>query len=104
MPARRPMPDLSRRGLLGFLGAGIVAAPAIVRVSSLMPLRATKWPRYKSDFLWEMEVRGRIWNELNSSFITIDPSYDGRVWLMADYKDGLRIPVLLSGCIEGPNA
>jgi hypothetical protein len=34
------MIDLSRRGFLGGLGAGLIAAPAIVRAASLMPVRA----------------------------------------------------------------
>jgi len=36
------MTDLSRRGLLAGLGAGLIAAPAIVRAASLMPVRALK--------------------------------------------------------------
>ena len=34
------MVDLSRRGFLGGLGAGLIAAPAIVRAASLMPVKA----------------------------------------------------------------
>lgn len=34
------MIEQSRRGVLGFLGTGIIAAPAIVRAASIMPVRA----------------------------------------------------------------
>ena len=34
------MVELSRRWFLGGLGAGIIAAPAIVRAASLMPVKA----------------------------------------------------------------
>jgi hypothetical protein len=36
------MIDTSRRVFLGGLGAGLIAAPAIVRAASLMPVRALK--------------------------------------------------------------
>ena len=38
--------DLSRRGMLFGLGASVLAAPAIVRAASLMPVRALRTHEY----------------------------------------------------------
>jgi hypothetical protein len=35
---------INRRGFLSFLGAGLIAAPAIVRAASLMPVRGIVMP------------------------------------------------------------
>ena len=45
------MTTITRRGLIAGLAAGLLAAPAIVRASSLMPVKPWKWVDSTDDML-----------------------------------------------------
>src|SRR5258708_39807608 len=51
---------MHRRGFLTFLGTGLIAAPAIVRAASLMPIRGIIMPIVAGD---EWFVEWRDWEE-----------------------------------------
>lgn len=59
----------SRRAFLGFLGSGIIAAPAIVRAASIMPVKA--WPREPITYSVG-EYRGVIFRETDRIPMIID--------------------------------
>ena len=53
----------SRRGFLFGLGASAVAAPAIVRAASLMPVRALRLPDHK--FVFRTSIPAGTWRQFN---------------------------------------
>lgn len=61
----------SRRGLILGLGAALVAAPAIVRAGSLMPVRAV----FPANHLGFVVEAGDIYDELKSGLEVLMPKY-----------------------------
>lgn len=55
----------SRRGFLFGLGASAVAAPAIVRAASLMPVRALRLPDHK--FVFRTSIPSGTWRQFNQA-------------------------------------
>ena len=67
----RSLMEPNRRGFITGL-ISLVAAPAIVRVSSLMPVRqmiepefGVDWEKYTSTFIWRTSLPATKWRLLN---------------------------------------
>ena len=59
----------SRRSFLVGLGSSLVAAPAIVRASSLMPVKAIRWPlRSGTEFVPQWRI---CWDNVLQSQISL---------------------------------
>jgi hypothetical protein len=58
---------LQRRSFLVGLGASLVCAPAIVRASSLMPVKAVEWPDIFAghEFTFRTSLPQAAWRQIN---------------------------------------
>lgn len=71
------MTELSRRSLFSGLGA-LIAAPAIVKVASLMPVRGIVMPVRRGDYLTLAQITReavKLWCNSNSFITDLDRQY-----------------------------
>lgn len=89
----------SRRGFLGGL-IGIIAAPAIVRAASLMPVRAPKLIDAGHEFVFRTSIPAGAWRQYNVGvpydklfddvFLRSPPSHEEELFIFGDMSVELR--------------
>ena len=84
--------EISRRGLITGL-AGLVAAPAIVRASSLMPVKALT-PGFPGSVTWVDQDYGAVWTDI---VVRILPQRGSRMSMSFIWDNGAQ--ALVPECI-----
>jgi len=71
--------DLSRRSFFRGLGATLIAAPAIVRAASLMPVRRMIPFEFEHEFVFQVSIPAGSWRAFNQGmppFASLYPELD----------------------------
>lgn len=84
------MVELSRRGFLAGLGTALITAPAIVRASSIMPVKQVLWTPTRQ-FILPASVYDAMLNAVGENIMKRDYIREDRLLVKVDWHNLYRL-------------